>query len=620
MNIGERVGDYEIVAILGSGGMGQVYKVRSVISDRVEAMKVLLPNLGGDSALADRFQREIKVQATLDHPNIARLNSAQQIENQLVMLLEFVEGSSIDELLKKGPLELSESLHCTSQVLDALAYAHARGVVHRDIKPANIMLTPSGVVKLMDFGIARMQADRQLTKTGTTVGSLYYMSPEQINGGQPDLRSDLYSLGVTLYEMVTGRRPFVGDSDYSIMAAHLQNRPVAPMEIIAGIPLDLNDIILMAIAKDPEQRFQSADAFHAALRNFAGSMGVTVGSVAASAKVAPAPLPLPGFAKTAPVPAPPVAPVGSQFAPTATGIAVPSPSRQPVPAAPVFQAQPRPAPVLAGPAPILPAPGPSIPLQSKSGSRRGLYMALGSVATLLVLAAAIIEGPKLMHSSASTGAPQATTPAENKSAESTASPAAAGSPPVAASSSSTAATSAPAGQSSEAAGQATTAAPAQAPVAPPATPVQAVAPQAPARSASAQKQARGQSPAGAQAPGSQQQPPPTPQQPAPAVSQQAPATPAPARPSAAEMNELRQQYNQVAIRVGSAKSGLRALQQQMQRQGVDMRGDMLEAESRMDYLMKESMDSMRSGDAESSRTSLQMAERSLEMIEKFLGR
>src|SRR6202043_3552301 len=115
MNIGERVGDYEIVAILGAGGMGQVYKVRSVISDRVEAMKVLLPNLSSDTELADRFLREIKVQATLDHPNIARLNSAQQVGNQLIMLMEYVEGSSIDELLKQGPLELSESLSCTSQ-------------------------------------------------------------------------------------------------------------------------------------------------------------------------------------------------------------------------------------------------------------------------------------------------------------------------------------------------------------------------------------------------------------------------------------------------------------------------------------------------------------------------
>ena len=598
MNIGERVGDYEIVSILGSGGMGEVYKVRSVISDRMEAMKVLLPNLGSDTALADRFLREIKVQAALDHPNIARMNSAQQVGNQLVMLMEYVEGSTIDEQLHKGPLELSESLHCISQVLDALAYAHARGVVHRDIKPANIMITPSGVVKLMDFGIARMQADRQLTKTGTTVGSLYYMSPEQINGGQPDPRSDLYSLGVTLYEMVTGRRPFVGDSDYSIMAAHLQNKPVAPMEIIAGVPLDLNDIILMAIAKDPEQRFQKAEAFRAALGNFAGSMGVTLGALPEAAKVTPPAAPPPRAA------APPLPP-------TATGISVPPPPRAPtfvpapplpptvvpLPAPPVFQARPGPAPVLQT------QPGP--PPQSRSGSRRGLYMALGSVATLLVLAAAIIEGPKLLHSSASSAAPQVAAPVESKAAESTATPAAPPPQPTAQQDS------APPAQT----------APAQAPAEPAATPVQAAAPQTPARSAPAQKQARGQSsPAGVAQPAAgqrsvAQQPPQSSQQPP-----QQTQPPAPARPTAAEMNELRQNYNQVAIRVGAAKSGLRALQQQMQRQGVDMRGDMLEAESRMDYLMKESMDSMRAGDADGSRTSLQMAERSLETIEKFLGR
>jgi len=580
MNIGERVGDYEIVAILGAGGMGQVYKVRSVISDRVEAMKVLLPNLSSDTELADRFLREIKVQATLDHPNIARLNSAQQVGNQLIMLMEYVEGNTIYQLLHQGPMELSDSLQCASQVLDALAYAHARAVVHRDIKPPNIMRTPAGVIKLMDFGIARMQADRQLTKTGTPVGSLYYMSPEQINGGPPDLRSDLYSLGITLYEMVTGKRPFVGDSDYSIMAAHLQNRPVAPIEIIASVPLDLNDIILMAIAKEPERRFQSADAFHAALRNFAGSIGVTVGA----SKTAPRPVP------QAPRPSAPMGPTEERLAVTATSLGAPPTARPPVvqaPAPPVFQAQPGPPPVLnapLGPPPVLQAPAPPPPYP-KSGSRRGLYMALGSVATLLVLAAAIIEGPKLLHSSASTATPQTAPPVENKPVESTAAPATPSSQPAA-----------PPAQ----------APPAQAPVDPAATPLppQAAQKQAPVQSRTSQRpvqQPPAARPVPAQAPDSQQQQPP-------------------ARPTAAELNELRQQYNQVAIRVGAAKSGLRALQQQMQRQGVDLRGDMLEAESRMDYLMKESMDSMRSGDADSSRTSLQMAERSLETIEKFLGR
>src|SRR4029077_17657582 len=144
-----------------------------------------------------------------------------------------------EKLLSQGAMRLSDCVSYASQVLEALSYAHARGVVHRDIKPANIICTPSGTAKLMDFGIARMQADRHLTKTGHTVGSLYYMSPEQIKGSEPAPRSDLYSLGITFYEMVTGRKPFQGDSDYSIMAAHLQQAPAAPIEVVPGVPPDL---------------------------------------------------------------------------------------------------------------------------------------------------------------------------------------------------------------------------------------------------------------------------------------------------------------------------------------------------------------------------------------------
>ncbi len=265
MNIGERIGDYEIVQILGAGGMGQVYKVRNILSDRIEAMKVLLPNLEGDPGLADRFLNEIKVQATLDHPNIAKLHTAMRAGNQLVMVMEFVDGTSLSQVLQSGPLSPSTAAAYAAEVLDALGYAHAHGVIHRDIKPANIMLTSGGQIKLMDFGIARVQADRHLTQTGSTVGSLFYMSPEQIKGGDPDGRSDLYSLGITMYEMVTGRRPFLGDSDFQIMSAHLQQAPMAPIEVIPGIPTALSDIILMAIEKEPAARFQSAEAFRAAL-------------------------------------------------------------------------------------------------------------------------------------------------------------------------------------------------------------------------------------------------------------------------------------------------------------------------------------------------------------------
>src|SRR5687767_6205117 len=163
--IGDRAGDYEIVDVLGAGGMGKVYKVRNSISDRLEAMKVLLPNLESDPELADRFMREIKVQASLDHPNIAGLHTALRINNQLIMLIEFVEGRTIEAELRQGRIPVPKSVDYIKQVLAALSYAHERGVVHRDIKPANMMLTPGGAVKLMDFGIARITADRKLTQT-----------------------------------------------------------------------------------------------------------------------------------------------------------------------------------------------------------------------------------------------------------------------------------------------------------------------------------------------------------------------------------------------------------------------------------------------------------------------
>ena len=149
--------------------------------------------------------------------------------------------------------------------MSAVSYAHQQHIIHRDIKPANMMLTPQGVIKLMDFGIARGGEERSLTMTGTTMGSLSYMSPEQVKGEATDARSDLYSVGVSLYEFVTGQRPFTATSDYSIMAAHVKEAPKPPVELHPGLPAALNEIILMAIAKDPAQRFQTADAFRNAL-------------------------------------------------------------------------------------------------------------------------------------------------------------------------------------------------------------------------------------------------------------------------------------------------------------------------------------------------------------------
>lgn len=265
IEIGETVGDYQIIALLGRGGMGKVFKVRNVISDRIEAMKVLLSDAGETPELAERFIREIKVVATLEHPNIAALRTALRLRNQLVMIMEFVEGASLEDSLRAGKADTWRSVAYIGQVLSALGYAHRLGVVHRDIKPSNILINAQDVAKLTDFGIASRIGDPRLTATGMAIGSLYYMSPEQVKTAPVDARTDLYSVGLVLYEAVTGRRPIQGDSLFSLMKAQLEVRPVPPIELMPGLPPELSHIIEKSLEKAPEARFQTADEFRQAL-------------------------------------------------------------------------------------------------------------------------------------------------------------------------------------------------------------------------------------------------------------------------------------------------------------------------------------------------------------------
>jgi serine/threonine-protein kinase len=396
--VNKRLGDYEILEVLGSGGMGRVYKVRNTITDRLEAMKVLLPDLQGHEAVAARFLREIKVLAALKHPNIAGLLTALTIENQLVMVMEYVEGESLSSRIDKGAIPVQEALKYLDQVLDALNFAHHQHVIHRDIKPANMMLTHDGTVKLMDFGIARSEAEpKKLTATGTTLGSLSYMSPEQVTGQPTDERSDLYSLGISFYEMVTGVKPFQGDSDFSIMAAQINQAPTPPVQLQPGLPKSVNDIILKSIAKDPAERFQSAEAFRYAVKRAAQSIGdqgtLVQGSVEipASGVVAPQPR---QEAKTmvrgsqeytvgsAPVRPPDI--------PPAPAVTVRTPAPQPGPSA-----QPVPAPM------------------AQPASHRGLYMGMGALVVVIVLIAAGLYMPSWKKASAADSGQQSqvTTPA-----------------------------------------------------------------------------------------------------------------------------------------------------------------------------------------------------------------
>jgi serine/threonine-protein kinase len=249
--------------------MGAVYKVRNIISQRIDAMKVLLPDLEATPELAERFLREIRVHASLRHANIAQLLTAIRFDNRLLMVMELVEGTALDDVLKLGAMDTGDAVACMKQVLDALAYAHAKGVIHRDVKPANIVVLPDGMVKLLDFGIAQGAAERRLTMTGMVVGSLSYMSPEQVTAAPVDARSDLYSVGVTLYQALTGDVPFRGASDYEIMRAHISELPRPPAQLKPDIPVLLSDAVVRALAKQPADRFRTAEEFRSAIDPFA---------------------------------------------------------------------------------------------------------------------------------------------------------------------------------------------------------------------------------------------------------------------------------------------------------------------------------------------------------------
>lgn len=261
---GTQIGPYEVVCLLGYGGMGRVYRVRHVISDRTEAMKVLAPAHSGNSELSNRFLREIRLLATLTHPNIAGLRTAFHHDNQLVMVMEFVDGVDLGRKLAAG-LTVSQSLDYTRQMLRALSYAHSLGIVHRDIKPSNVMITSQNSVKLLDFGLALTTPDPRLTAAGGFVGSMHYIAPEQISGEQPDERSDLYSLGVTLYEMITGKLPINGINLPQLLAAHLQQVPESPSKINPAVSEGLSRAVMKALAKNRLERWQKASDFLLAL-------------------------------------------------------------------------------------------------------------------------------------------------------------------------------------------------------------------------------------------------------------------------------------------------------------------------------------------------------------------
>ncbi len=265
--VGQTVGDYSILEELGRGGSGQVYKVEHTITRRREALKVLVAAQSNPADGWERFLREIRLQASLSHPNIAAVLTAFWVNDEIALVCELLDGESLKSTLQRGPLPLARALAIMDQALSALSYAHAHGVVHRDVSPANIFLTgASDRVKLIDFGLAKAAADLGLTQDGASIGTPHYMSPEQVRGSQsPDARSDVYSCGAVLFEMVTGRKLFEGDCTFEIMRSHAEQPPEHAKALNPNIPDALDAVISKAVAKEPSERFQSADSLRHAL-------------------------------------------------------------------------------------------------------------------------------------------------------------------------------------------------------------------------------------------------------------------------------------------------------------------------------------------------------------------
>jgi len=286
-----KLGRYEILSELGRGAMGVVYKARDPLLERLVAIKTVNMALEEDgvSFYEVRFQQEARAAAGLNHPNIVTVHDIGKSGNTAYMSMEFLDGQELRAFLEPGkPIELARAVSIAAQVAEGLAYAHERGVVHRDIKPPNIMVSAGGSIKITDFGIARMRTSQVHTQTGTALGSPKYMSPEQVLGKRAEHQSDIFSLGIILYEMLTGAAPFNGETLPALMYQTLNIAPPAPSAVNAAVPDVLDAIVAKALAKTVEERYQSA-------ADLARDLRLCERNIAGAATLPPHPAPLPTF-------------------------------------------------------------------------------------------------------------------------------------------------------------------------------------------------------------------------------------------------------------------------------------------------------------------------------------
>src|SRR5271169_2191698 len=286
---GTKLGPYEILSPLGAGGMGEVYRARDPRLDREVAIKVLPASLSSDASLKQRLEREAKAISKLSHPHICTLHDIGHQNGVDFLVMEYLEGETLEQRLIKGPLPPEQTLRYAAQIADALAKAHKLGITHRDLKPANVMLTKSGA-KLMDFGLAKQSGpaplaaaltemtleQAKLTSVGTIVGTFQYMAPEQLEGKEADARTDIFGLGEVIYEMATGKPAFSGKSRASLIAAILTAEPQPMTQVQPMTPVALERVVKKCLAKDPDERWQSASDLASEL-NWILSSGSQVG-------------------------------------------------------------------------------------------------------------------------------------------------------------------------------------------------------------------------------------------------------------------------------------------------------------------------------------------------------
>ena len=275
-NIGKKLdGRYELIELIGVGGMADIYRARDIEEDRVVAVKILKTEFAGSDEFLRRFRNESKAIALLSHPNIVKIYDVGFTEKVQFIVMEYVDGITLtDYIEQQGLLKWRDAVHFTVQILRALQHAHDRGIVHRDVKSSNVMLLRDGTIKVMDFGIARFNRENNKTMSEKTIGSVHYISPEQARGDITDERSDIYSVGVALYEMLTGKKPFDGDTPVAIALKHMQSAPKKPTELNETIPEGLEQIVLRAMQKEPYQRYQTAGEMIKDLDEFKKNPGI----------------------------------------------------------------------------------------------------------------------------------------------------------------------------------------------------------------------------------------------------------------------------------------------------------------------------------------------------------